>query len=94
MLERDPVKILIVDDRQDNLMSIGSILERENYNIVHATSGRAALKILLKEYDFSLILMDVMMPDMNGFETASLIYEIYMINDIPIFLFTEHTSYY
>lgn len=90
MLERDPVKILIVDDRQDNLMSIGSILERENYNIVHATSGRAALKILLKEYDFSLILMDVMMPDMNGFETASLIYERDKLKNIPIIFITAH----
>ncbi|WP_343306309.1 response regulator [Chitinophaga niabensis] len=90
MLERDPVKILIVDDRQDNLMSIGSILERENYSIVHATSGRAALKILLKEYDFSLILMDVMMPDMNGFETASLIYERDKLKEIPIIFITAH----
>ena len=90
MLERDPVKILIVDDRQDNLMSIGSILERENYSIVHAASGRAALKILLKEYDFSLILMDVMMPDMNGFETASLIYERDKLKDIPIIFITAH----
>ena len=90
MLERDPVKILIVDDRQDNLMSIGSILERENYSIVHAASGRAALKILLKEYDFSLILMDVMMPDMNGFETASLIYEREKLREIPIIFITAH----
>lgn len=90
MLERDPVKILIVDDRQDNLMSIGSILERENYTIVHAASGRAALKILLREYDFSLILMDVMMPDMNGFETAALIYERDKLKDIPIIFITAH----
>jgi len=90
VLERDPVKILIVDDRQDNLMSIGSILERENYSIVHAASGRAALKILLKEYDFSLILMDVMMPDMNGFETASLIYEREKLREIPIIFITAH----
>lgn len=90
VLEKNPVKILIVDDRQDNLMSIGSILERENYNIVHATSGRAALKILLKEYDFSMILMDVMMPDMNGFETASLIYERDKLKDIPIIFITAH----
>nr|WP_256379080.1 response regulator [Chitinophaga sp. SYP-B3965] len=89
-MERDPVKILIVDDRQDNLMSIGSILERENYSIVHAGSGRAALKILLREYDFSLILMDVMMPDMNGFETASLIYERDKLKDIPIIFITAH----
>ncbi|MFL5809989.1 MAG: PleD family two-component system response regulator, partial [Flavisolibacter sp.] len=70
-----PVKILAVDDREDNLFSIETILEQDNYVIVKANSGRAALKILLQQHDFTLILMDVQMPDMNGFETASLIYE-------------------
>lgn len=90
MQEKSLVKILIVDDRPDNLMSIESILERENYAIVKANSGRAALKILLREFDFSLILMDVQMPDMNGFETASLIYERDKLKDIPIIFITAH----
>ena len=64
-------KILVVDDREDNLFSIESILEKDNYIIRKANSGRAALKILLKEHDFTLILMDVQMPDLNGFETAT-----------------------
>lgn len=85
------VKILVVDDRLDNLLSIESILERESYTIVKANSGRAALKILLKEYDFSLILMDVQMPDMNGFETAALIYERDRLKDIPIIFITAHS---
>ena len=58
---RSETKILVVDDREDNLLSIETLLEKDNYAIVKANSGRAALKILLKEYDFSLILMDVQM---------------------------------
>jgi signal transduction histidine kinase len=84
------VKILVVDDREDNLFSIETILEQDGYEIVKATSGRAALKILLKEHDFSLILMDVQMPDMNGFETASLIYQRDKLKDIPVIFITAH----
>lgn len=92
MQEQDPIKILVVDDRADNLMSIESILERESYIIVKANSGRAALKILLKEFDFSLILMDVQMPDMNGFETAALIYQRDKLKDVPIIFITAHNE--
>ena len=84
------VKILVVDDREDNLFSLESILERDGYRIVKASSGRAALKILLSEWDFSLILMDVQMPEMNGFETATLIYEREKLKHIPIIFITAH----
>jgi signal transduction histidine kinase len=84
------IKILIVDDREDNLLSIESILENEAYDIVRANSGKAALKILLNQYDFTLILMDVQMPDMNGFETASLIYQREKLKHIPIIFITAH----
>jgi signal transduction histidine kinase len=90
--ERSPVKILAVDDREDNLLSIETILEEENYTIVKANSGRAALKILLQQQDFTLILMDVQMPDMNGFETASLIYEREKLRHIPIIFITAHNQ--
>src|SRR4051812_37999415 len=85
-----PVKILAVDDREDNLFSIETILEKDNYIIVKANSGRAALKTLLQQQDFTLILMDVQMPDMNGFETASLIYEREKLRHIPIIFITAH----
>lgn len=84
-------KILVVDDREDNLLSIGSILEKDNYTIIKASSGRNALKILLNEYDFALILMDVEMPDLNGFDTASLIYERQKLRHIPIIFITAHS---
>jgi signal transduction histidine kinase len=90
--EKSPVRILAVDDREDNLLSIETILEEENYTIVKANSGRAALKILLQQQDFTLILMDVQMPDMNGFETASLIYEREKLRHIPIIFITAHNQ--
>ncbi len=88
--EKEEVKILVVDDREDNLFSIETILEKDGYNIIKATSGRGALKVLLQQQDFTLILMDVQMPDMNGFETASLIYQRQKLRHIPIIFITAH----
>ncbi len=83
-------KILLVDDREDNLLSIEAIFEPDGYKFVKANSGRQALKILLTEYDFALILMDVKMPNLNGFETASLIYEREKLKHIPIIFITAN----
>ncbi|HSU50285.1 MAG TPA: response regulator [Segetibacter sp.] len=86
--QQSDIKILVVDDREDNLFSIETILERDGYTLVKANSGRAALKILLKEYDFTLILMDVQMPGMTGLETATLISERDRLKHIPIIFIT------
>jgi len=83
-------KILLVDDREDNLLSMESVLEPDGYRIVKATSGRQVLKILLSDFDFALILMDVQMPNLNGFETASLIYERERLRHIPIIFITAN----
>ena len=91
-LTKSDIKILVVDDREDNLFSIETILEKHNYTIVKANSGRAALKILLQQNDFSLILMDVQMPDLNGFETATIIYERDKLKGIPIIFITAHND--
>ncbi|PQJ09149.1 hybrid sensor histidine kinase/response regulator [Flavipsychrobacter stenotrophus] len=87
---KSDIKLLIVDDREDNLFSIETILEQDGYIIRTANSGRAALRILLKEEDFTLILMDVQMPDLNGFETATLIYERDKLKHIPIIFVTAN----
>lgn len=84
-------KILLVDDREDNLFAIEALLGNEHYRFVKANSGKQALKILLQEYDFALILMDVKMPNLNGFETASLIYEREKLRQIPIIFITAHS---
>src|SRR5688572_18331296 len=83
-------KILLVDDREDNLLSIETIFEPDGYKFIKANSGRQALKVLLNEYDFALILMDVKMPNLNGFETASLIYERERLKHIPIIFITAN----
>ncbi|HJP62207.1 MAG TPA: hybrid sensor histidine kinase/response regulator [Mucilaginibacter sp.] len=85
-----PLKILLVDDNDSNLLSMETALENNNYLFFKATSGREALRILLKEDDFSLILLDVKMPIMDGYETAQLIYERDKLKDIPIIFITAH----
>src|SRR5258706_13624441 len=87
-VQKSDIKILLVDDREDNLFSIEAIFERDNYTIVKANSGREALKVLLKQQDFSLILMDVQMPDLSGFETANIIYERDKLKNITIIFIT------
>jgi len=84
-------KILLVDDREDNLLSMETILEPDGYELIKASSGRQALKILLAEFDFALILMDVKMPNLTGFETAALIYEREKLKHIPIVFITANT---
>ncbi|MEJ2544170.1 MAG: response regulator, partial [Calditrichaceae bacterium] len=80
-------KVLLVDDIQENILSLESILENENLIFLKAGSGEEALKILLKE-DISLILLDVQMPGMDGFETASLIRGKPKTRHIPIIFVT------
>ena len=83
-------KILLVDDREDNLLSIEAILAPDGYQFVCAYSGHQALKILLNEFDFAMILMDVKMPVLSGFETATLIYEREKLRHIPIIFITAN----
>src|SRR5271156_3418913 len=85
-----PVKILLVDDNDNNLLSMEVALEKEDYIFFRATSGREALRLLLHEEDFSLILLDVKMPIMDGYETAELIYQRDKLKQIPIIFITAH----
>jgi PAS domain S-box-containing protein len=66
------VNILLVDDRKDKLLALGAVLAPLGQNLVEAHSGKEALRLLLKN-EFAVILMDVSMPTMDGFETAALI---------------------
>ncbi len=79
--------ILIVDDKPANLLALRKILERPGLNIIEAKSGNEALALLL-EYDFALILLDVQMPDMDGFETAELMRGNEETKHIPIIFVT------
>ncbi len=83
----EKVNILLVDDRGDGIIALQSVLTDPEYNLVVANSGREALKHVLS-MDFALILMDVQMPDMDGFETAALIKQRERSRDIPIIFVT------
>jgi PAS domain S-box-containing protein len=83
----DPANILIVDDQEENLLALEAVLEPLGQRLVRATSGEEALASLLRE-DFALILLDVQMPDMDGFQTATFIKQRAKTQHIPIIFLT------
>lgn len=72
MQQQEKTNILIVDDNPSKMISLESILAQRDYNIIKANSGKEALHCLLQQ-DVAVILLDVVMPEMDGFETARLI---------------------
>ena len=81
------VNILLVDDQSSNLFALESILGDMGLNLVSASSGTAALRHLLSD-DFAVILLDVQMPDLDGFETAELVRQRDRSRDTPIIFLT------
>lgn len=79
--------ILIVDDKPENLLVLEGLLESMDCNIMKASSGNEALSMLL-DYNFALILLDVQMPEMDGFETAELMRGSERTKFIPIIFVT------
>ncbi len=86
-MEAQRAKILIVDDQPENLVALDALLSDFGEDIIKAASGREALKLLL-EQEFALILLDIQMPDMDGFETARLIRQRENTKHIPIIFLT------
>jgi signal transduction histidine kinase len=87
MSDDGKVNILLVDDRPDKLLALEAVLEDLDQNVVRAYSGREALRHLLTT-DFAVILLDVNMPGMDGFETAQLIRQRRSSEHIPIIFIT------
>lgn len=93
----DRARILLVDDRPENLLALEAILSSLNQVLVRASSGEEALRALLKD-EYALILLDVQMPGMDGFETAAQIKARARTKDVPIIFLTavdtdEHNAY-
>ena len=77
--------ILIVDDNQENVFSLQALLELNNFRVHAASSGEEALKLILKNpSSYALIILDVQMPEMDGFEVAETILSYSKTKDIPI----------
>ncbi|NDK24033.1 response regulator [Streptomyces sp. TR1341] len=81
-------KILIVDDQPDNLLAMTAVLATLEQELVTVSSGREALKALLDHDDFAVIIMDVQMPEMDGYETCAHIKRRSRTRDIPIIFLT------
>ena len=87
----EKANILLVDDRPENLVALEAILGSLNQKLVPARSGDAALKALLSD-EFAVILLDVVMPGMDGFETAAHIKRRPRTRDVPIIFLTALNS--
>lgn len=85
---KTPYKILVVDDNPDNIQVIGNMLRESGYSIGFATNGRQALTLLGKSSDYDLILLDVDMPVLNGYETCRIIRSTDVLKEIPVIFLT------
>jgi CheY-like chemotaxis protein len=83
-------KLLIVDDNPDSIAIMRSILENRGYHVCVATSGNEALQIIGKE-PLDLVLLDVMMPEMNGIEVLQQIKDNSQTGRLPVILVTAKT---
>nr|WP_079106449.1 response regulator [Streptomyces sp. NBRC 109436] len=79
--------ILIVDDMEENLIALEAVLGPLDQPLVRARSGEEAMKAMLRQ-DFAVVLLDVLMPGMDGFETAANIKRLDQTKDVPIILLT------
>ena len=84
---REPIHILLVDDRPENLLALEAVLESQQYKLVKANSGEEALRCLLK-YEFAVIVLDVQMPGMDGLELQRKLTEAQ--RHIPIIFITAY----
>ena len=86
------VNILLVDDRPENLLALQTILEHPEYNLVKARSGPEALRCLLQEEEFAVVVLDVKMDGMDGFQTAAFLRERDKTRHTPIIFLTAYVG--
>ena len=89
MSVNENVNILLVDDRPENLLALEAIVDQDGLNIVKASSGEEALRFLLRD-EFAVILLDVQMPGIDGFETAKIIKAREKTKNVPILFITAN----
>jgi HAMP domain-containing protein/CheY-like chemotaxis protein/signal transduction histidine kinase len=90
--QKDPAlagrKVLVVDDDLRNIFALTSLLEEHEFNVIHAENGRAGVELLQKNPDVDAVLMDIMMPEMDGYETMRAIRQLPRFRSLPIIALT------
>jgi CheY-like chemotaxis protein len=81
-------KVLVVDDDVRNIFALSSLLERRQMHVLSATTGREAIALVESTPDLSLVLMDIMMPELDGYETVRLIRQDARFRRLPIIALT------
>ena len=77
-------KVLVIDDDLRNIFALTSVLEQHELHVFHAENGRAGIEILRNTPDVDAVLMDIMMPEMDGYETTRAIRQIPEFRSLPI----------
>src|SRR6185369_17399858 len=81
-------KVLVVDDDVRNIFALSTVLEQHGLQVVHAENGRAGIEMLLKTPGIDGVLMDIMMPEMDGYETMKAIRQIAEFRTLPLIAVT------
>src|SRR5258706_9240636 len=81
-------KVLVIDDDLRNIFALTSLLEHHDIKVLHAENGRAGIELLRKTPDVDIILMDIMMPEMDGYETTQAIRQVPAFQNLPIIALT------
>ncbi len=92
MLNREPAKILVVDDKVENVMILGDALKEDGHNIVVATRGEQALELATAATQPDLILLDIMMPGMDGYQVCEALKANEHTQHIPIIFVTAMSA--
>lgn len=81
-------KVLIVDDDSRNIFALSAVLRAKGYHCVSATGGREGLDLLAEDKDITVVLMDMMMPEMDGYEAMAMMQTDPSLKDIPVIAVT------
>lgn len=81
-------KVLVIDDDMRNIFALSSLLQERDLQVLHAENGRAGIELLIQHPDTDIVLMDIMMPEMDGYETTRTIREIQRFKNLPVIALT------
>lgn len=87
-MEVKPKKILIIDDDNRNIFALTAVLRAKKYNCLSASSAKNGFNLIENDEDIAVVLMDMMMPDMDGYQAMAKMKELPKLKDIPVIAVT------